>query len=469
MNATILLVDDYPDILETLPRLFQLKDYRVLIAQNSSQAMDILSRESPDVIISDYSMPPMPEGSGLELLRYCKQNFPDIPFILITGQGTPGLDEKAEELGAYNYITKPFDAPKILKTISNALDTRDLKSTQAEYKNLMLREIRQNLIYESKEMGEVANLLGKLALTDASPILILGETGTGKDVLAKTLHNLSDRKAQPFLEINCTALQANLLENELFGHEKGSFTDAREQKKGLFEIASEGTLFLDEIGDMDLAIQAKLLRVLESRRFMRIGGTQPIQTNARVVAATNKDLRKAVEDKSFRADLFYRLNLVSLIIPPLRSRKEDIIPLVRFFLETFNRKFKKNFVRIDPDAEKVLLLYQWAGNVRELRNMVERIVLLENDDALKLHHLPPEFFDYLSQGEARPTAEPGHPTTSSFLPADNASMPTLRDLEKAYILKVLEHTDQNRTKTASILGINRKTLWEKLKEWGYED
>jgi DNA-binding NtrC family response regulator len=458
MNEKILVVDDDPYIRDVLKTILEKNEYSVLIANGYDSAVETLTASPVDLIISDLVMP---DENGMQLLRYCRQHFPDVNVILMTGQGTLNSNVEATRLGAFDYIDKPFKTDKFLLTIANALKERNLLRENIALHDILQKTLNFNFVYQSPQMQQIVRLIEKVAPTEAGPILVLGETGTGKEVVAKTLHNLSHRKAQPFLDINCTSLQANLLENELFGHEKGAFTDAREMKKGLFEIASEGTLFLDEIGDMDQSIQSKLLRVLESKSFFRLGGLRPISTNIRIITATNKNLEKAVKDKLFREDLYYRLKLVTIQIPPLRERKDDIIPLVRFFMTEFNKKFKKNFSSIAPNAEKLFLRYGWFGNVRELRNMIERIILLENDDTIKVRHLPIELLDDIPASGLDEPAAAG----DEARPGPEDGMISLEELSKQHIKKVLLKTKNNKSLAAQILGINRKTLWEKLKEF----
>jgi len=465
MNETLLIVDDEKFIREMTVKMLEHEgNYRVLEADSYEEAVKILSTETVDVVISDLKMPTY---SGLDLLRLCKERYPDVLFILITGVGTIESSVTANNLGAWDYITKPFQKDKLIVSIKNALKQRELTKDKQVLQNLLSKNLHKIFIAKSNKMKEIYNLVEKVAPTEASPILIYGETGSGKEIIARSIHELSHRKDQPFIELNCTAIQENLIENELFGHEKGAFTGAIEQKKGLFEIASEGTLFLDEIGDMSLPLQSKLLRVLESGQFYHLGGITPIQTRARIIAATNKNLRKAVEEKTFREDLYYRLNLININLPPLREHPEDIIPLVFHFMAIFNQKFKKGFTKIEPEAENILKNYKWKGNIRELRNVIERIILVETGDTIKVRHLPIELLDNENVGDI----EKINTNNNSFKLPDNdiENLPTLEELEKSYILHILKKTNNNRSLTAKILNINRKTLWEKLKIWGIKE
>lgn len=469
MNKRILIIDDEPYIRDMLQIFLEKHDFNVTIASSVKEGTKKISSESFDIIISDMMLP---DGSGIDILKFSKKRNPQEIFILVTAYSSVQSAMEAIKLGAYDYVTKPFKMEKLHHVLTNAIKEKKLSTENENLNSIIQKEHNGNFIFISKEMQQIANLVEKIAPTDVGPILIRGETGVGKGVIANLIHNLSLRKEKPFLEINCTSLQEKLLENELFGHEKGAFTDARDTKKGLFEIASEGTLFLDEIGDIELPVQAKLLKVLEDRSFFRLGGTKSIKTNTRIVSATNKNLEESIKEKLYREDLYYRLKMISFTIPPLRERKEDILHLIQFFMNIFNRKFKKNFTTISKQAKEILLAYKWPGNVRELKNMLERIVLLEDDEAIQIRHLPIEIFDTLlssdldniTKEQSVPEEQPAFNNNNvDFIGLREGETPTLKEVEKIYIRKVLEATNHNKTKTAQILGINRKTLWEKLK------
>ncbi len=490
-NYNILVVDDEEIIRDPVSTQLQKHGYTVQTAVDYDDAIKKLNKNSFDLVITDISMAGSAvttggkrDTQGIEVLQYCKRNFPDIIVILLTGVGTARQAIESIQKGAYDYINKPFDSKKLIFTIKKALDEREKLRNSFTIQNVVQRNLSENFVFASTEMLKIHDLIERVAPSDAGPILIRGETGVGKEVVAKSIHNLSKRKDQPFLEINCTAIQEKLLENELFGHEKGSFTDAKETKKGLFEIASDGTLFLDEIGDIDLNVQAKLLKVLESKTFFRIGGTQPIQTNTRIIVATNKNLEQAIKDKTYREDLYYRLKMINLNIPPLRERKEDIIPLTLYFMKQFNKRFAKNFQDIHEHALHILKEYSWPGNVRELKNMIERIILLEEDTSIKVRHLPMEMFhDLFPEKKESPSEESDIPVQSQSPAVTDKTTPetviiekqgdtetfvSLEEMQRLYMLKVLKSTKGNKVKAAEILGIHRKTLWDKIRNGSSE-
>jgi len=469
MNKKILIIDDEPYIRDMLQIYLEKHDFNITIASSVKDGIKKINSEFFDIIIADMMLP---DGSGIDILKLSKKLNPEEIFILVTAYSSVQSAMEAIKLGAYDYVTKPFKMEKLLHVLTNAIKEKQLSTENENLNRIIQKEHNENFIFVSKEMQQIATLIEKIAPTDVGPILIRGETGVGKGVVANLIHKLSLRKDKPFLEINCTSLQEKLLENELFGHEKGAFTDARDTKKGLFEIASEGTLFLDEIGDIELPVQAKLLKVLEDRSFFRLGGTKSIKTNTRIVSATNKNLEESIKEKTYREDLYYRLKMISFTIPPLRERKEDILHLIQFFMNIFNRKFKKKFTHVSKQAKEILLAYKWPGNVRELKNMLERIILLEDNEAIQIRHLPIEIFDTLLSSDLENITEnqpaPEKNTASNdnnidFIGLREGETPTLKEVEKIYIRKILESTNYNKTKTAQILGINRKTLWEKLK------
>jgi len=406
-----------------------------------------------DLVLLDMRLPG--NLQGLDLLRQIKAWNPDTIVIMMTAFASVGSAVEAMKLGAYDYVTKPFKLDEIRLTVRRALDALSLRRELARFKNI--QKARYNfdaLRSPSPKMQAVYDMARKIARSKAATVLILGESGTGKELVARAIHYESDRADKPFMEINCTAVPETLLESELFGYEKGAFTDAKEAKEGLFELADGGTIFLDEIGDMSPAIQAKLLRFLQERTFKRVGGVRDIKVDVRIIAATNRDLEKAVKEGSFRADLYYRINVVTMELPPLRERAEDIIHLANKFVQEYNLEFGKNVQGFTPEAEQLLLSYPWPGNVRELKNMIERVMLLENDTLIRAEHLP-----------IKPDA-----LASAGVGGMSLEVPSLRleEVERAAIQRALEQTGGNKAEAAKILGINRTTLYSKLRKLGME-
>jgi two-component system, NtrC family, response regulator AtoC len=393
----------------------------------------------------------LPDTDGIQVVRDLKAKHADTAVIMITAFGHIESAVSAIKNGATDYLEKPFQhLEKLRISVSRALDevkarreiTRLTKREEGKYR-------ADQLIGESDSTRRLREVIGQLARSEAHTILVHGESGTGKELVAKGLHYESSRRNSPFMEVNCAAITETLFESELFGHEKGAFTDARATKKGLMELADRGTLFLDEVGEIALASQAKLLRCLQERSFKRVGGTRDIKVDVRVIAATNRSLDVMVKDGSFREDLFYRLNVIPIAIPPLRERKEDILPLARHFLAEANRTFHKLVKRFAPETEVLLLGHAWPGNVRELKNLVERLVILSTGESIDAHHMPPQF-SRLPEGR-----------TAEETPSEAR---TLAAIERGYILKVMQQTNGNKSEAAKILGITRQTLRKKLTE-----
>ncbi len=390
-NGHILIVEDEQDMLLGLRKILSDQGHNVEIAASGCAGLEKVQESDFDIVITDLKMP---DVDGIEVLRKAKEVHSDTMVIVITGYGTVQNAVEAMKLGAYDYITKPFDAEhirmvvrKALKQISLTKENRYLKRQIREAKDL------QNIIGKSCRMQDVFEIADKVARTDAT-VLLLGESGTGKELIARYIHYNSPRKDGVFIPVNCGALTETLLESELFGHEKGAFTGAISSKRGLIEIASGGTFFFDEIGDVSPVVQGKLLRVLQEREFMRVGGTDHITADIRLIAATNKDLEKCLTEGTFREDLYYRLNVVAIRLPALRERKDDILPLAQFFLRRSNKKMGKNIFEIPEDVLEVLMEYDWPGNVRELENVIERTVVLAAEDTMiQLSHLPDKLLE----------------------------------------------------------------------------
>ncbi|MDI6845075.1 MAG: sigma-54 dependent transcriptional regulator [Candidatus Saccharicenans sp.] len=448
---SIMVVDDEILTLNNLKKALEKENYEVILSESGEKALELLESYRPHLILLDLVLPGI---SGLEVLKKVRETDREIIVIMMSAYEILEKAVEAMKLGAYDYLLKPFKLSDLKATIQRALDTLSLRLRfLEELEKEKSRYYFGKIIAHSKKMKDVLDLAARVAQSDRTTVLLQGESGTGKELLARAIHYHSPRAEKSIVAINCAAIPENLLESELFGYEPGAFTDARRRKTGLLEKADEGTVFFDEIGDMSLALQAKILRVIEDGTFTRLGGIQPVRINVRIIAATNKDLAREVEKGNFRSDLFYRLNVVPIHLPPLRERREDIIPLALFFMEEFNREIKRNFKGLESEAAKVLINYSWPGNVRELRNTIERIMSLYQAETIRFEFLP---------GEIRQEINPDE---EKILTELSQNWPTLEQLEINYIKKVLERTDYNRSRTAKILGINPATLYRKLKNW----
>ena len=458
MAKVILVVDDEKTIRWSLGEALQEEGYKVIDADDGKKGLDLFNDQSPDLILLDLRLP---GDDGISILKQIRTVDPDVPVIMMTAYGEVETAVEAMKRGAYDFVLKPFALEKLKITIKNALEVQGLKDEIAYLKKKSTPRIgMKDFIGQSAPMKEIFAKLEKIGKSKANTILITGESGVGKELVARTIHACSYESPRPFMEINCASVPETLLESELFGYEKGAFTDAKTRKKGLVELAEGGTLFLDEIGEMGITLQSRLLRVIENKTFRRVGGVQDLRVNTRIVAATNRDLAKEIEDKTFRKDLYYRLKVIPVHVPPLREHREDIPLLVNFFVDRFNRELGK---KVDPVAREVmeaLVAYEWPGNVRELKNVIERAMILDAEVAILLEHLPGEIYD----GETIHTGSDKAATVlSSFFPM------TLREIERIQIERTLEQTNGNKSKAANILGISRQTLREKLKQFGSAD
>jgi len=450
---SILIVDDEILTLNNLKKALEKEDYEVLVADSGEAALEIVGRYKPQLILLDLMLPGI---SGIEVLRRVKDIDRETIVIMMSAYEILEKAVESMKLGAYDYLLKPFRIGDLKHTIRRALETLALRIRVLEHlESEKGRYYFGRIVAESRKMKEVISLAKRVASSDKTTVLLQGESGTGKELLAKAVHYHSPRAEKPIVEINCAAIPENLLESELFGYEAGAFTDARKRKIGLLERGDEGTIFFDEIADMSLNLQAKLLRVLEEGTFNRLGGTQPIKVNIRIIAATNINLARATESGKFRSDLFYRLNVVPIVIPPLREHQEDILPLALQFIRELNQELKRAYKGISQEAAKAVLAYPWPGNARELRNIIERVLSLYADEEVRYNYLPSEIRDYREI--------PNSPGFEDIIPVD--SLPTLEKLEKAYINKVLAAVNQNRSQAARVLGIHPSSLFRKIKAW----
>jgi len=445
----VLVVDDEKLIRYTLRESLAEEGYVVHEAGDVAEAQAQAERHRIDCAILDHKLP---DGDGFELMKTIVELHPEVPVILMTAYSSVQKAVEAMRRGAFTYVNKPFDTDEMVVNVRSALETTRLRREVHALRRLQADEGLGAVIGDSPQMREISELLRTLASSRANTVLLLGESGTGKGLLANALHESSERKDKPFLTITCTAIPENLLESELFGHERGAFTDAKAAKPGLFEVADGGTVFLDEIGDMPLGLQAKLLSVLEDKRFKRLGGVADIEVDIRVVAATNADLDELVRSGAFRLDLFYRLNTFPIHIPPLRERVEDIPILAAFFLDRFNREFNKTIEGIDDDAMNLLQTHNWPGNVRELRNALERAYIVGNS-VITLKELPPLDDQAIAQGE--------------YLRVSVGS--SLDDSERRLIFATLDANAGDKKRTARVLGISLKTLYNRLNRYAEDD
>ncbi|OPY11905.1 MAG: Transcriptional regulatory protein ZraR [Syntrophus sp. PtaB.Bin001] len=454
MEKTILIVDDEESICKSLGDILLDEGYDVLTAQSGEEAIKILDEELPCLVLLDIWLPGI---DGMEVLKTIKNLRPTLPVVMMSGHGTIETAVKATKLGAFDFIEKPLSLEKVILTVKHVLDMSRL-----EEENLLLKQkINQDyeLTGKSYPIMELKEMIGIVAPTNAW-ILIMGENGTGKELVARAIHRQSKRADKPMIEVNCAAIPEELIESELFGHEKGAFTGATEKKRGKFDLAHEGTIFLDEVADMSLKAQAKILRILQEKKFERVGGNKIIQLDVRVLAATNKDLEKEMEEGRFRQDLFYRLNVIPLKVPPLRSRKEDIPLLAERFLTDFALKEGEPKKMIEEDALAVLMEHQWPGNVRELKNFIERLAILTNSNVITLNDIPP-----LPKDGHK--VEPFGYVGFDFL--SGSFREARMDFEKQYLAKKLREFEGNISKTAESIGLERSNLHKKIKAYGLEN
>jgi len=447
-KGKILVVDDEKSMREILQIFLKNEGYGVSVASNGEAAIEDIKKDIFDLIITDMNMP---KASGLDLLKSAKQISPDTIVVIITAFGSTDSAVEAMKLGAYDYVQKPFQMDEIKLVVKNALEKQRLQKDVSVLKDQLKPSSLESIIGESAPMRELFDMINKTSSSSAN-VLITGESGTGKELVAKAIHNLSPRKDNRFVALNCAAIPEGLLESELFGYMKGAFTGAAQNKEGFFELANGGTLFLDEIGEMPVSLQAKILRIIEGGTFLRVGGVKEIKSDVRLVAATNRKLQEMIDEGSFREDLYFRLNVLTVKIPPLRERKDDIPILVDHFLE----KFSGGRMRFSGDAVRMMKNYRWKGNVRELENVVERAVLLCDSEIIDIDHLSDEI-------RSGPAAE------AVSVPQDGVDFEKImEDMEKAYLIKALEQTNGVMTEAAKLLNISFRSFRHKLKKFGID-
>ncbi|WP_455382808.1 sigma-54-dependent transcriptional regulator [Salinispira pacifica] len=449
MKFNVLVVDDEKNIREGLGRALELDGHNVLLAADGEEALSYVNDEDVDLVIADLKMPRL---SGEELLRSVAGSHPTVPVIILTGHGTIETAVRAMRDGAYDFLTKPVNLDRLSLLVKRALQTRELVLQHRALQDELSKQRQfRNIIGKSSAMRRIFEVVQQVAPTKAS-VLITGESGVGKELIADAIHNLSQRGEKPFIKVHCAALSESLLESELFGHEKGAFTGAIARKRGRFELSHTGSIFLDEIGEINQAVQIKILRVLQDKKFERVGGEETIEVDVRIISATNKDLREEIARGSFREDLYYRLNVVNIHIPPLRERKEDIPLLIAAFLKEFSQENGKQIEGVDPKARSALYNYSWPGNVRELRNCIESAVVMSKGNIITIDELPPTV---------------GVDTDDNYIKIDLGS--SLADAEREIIRNTLSLNKGNKSKTAEMLGIGRKTLHRKIAEYKLEE
>ncbi len=455
-KTKILVIDDEELIRWSLTENLGAEGHEILTAETGEEGVELTAAEMPDLVLLDHRLPGI---DGLEALRRIKEIDKNQLVIMMTAYGAVEDAVSAMKLGAHDYLNKPFNLEEIKHIIGKAFETtklrREVAHTLAEQKR---RFDLGNIIGVSPKMLHVFETVRKISQSDATTVLIEGDSGTGKDLIARAIHYNSKRASEPLMTINCSALPENLLQSELFGYEKGAFTDAKTMRKGLLELADDGTVFLDEIGDMSQSLQVKILRFIEDKTFKRVGGARDIRVDVRIIAATNRGLQAAVKEGAFREDLYYRLKVIPIYVPPLRERKEDILPLAKFFIETFNAEFRKDVKGLSPDAERLLVDYSWPGNARELKNVIERAIILESESTILPEHLPIEL--------TNPPAGEGRGNFAYELPDEGVS---IEEVERELVLQALKKVDGNQTQAARLLDLSRDALRYRMKKYGLLD
>ena len=467
MKPRILVIDDEPAIRDSLRMILEYEDYQFTGAASGQEGLAIVQRERPDLVLLDIKMPGM---DGMEVLRKLRALDETLPVVMISGHGTTATAVEAIRSGATDFLDKPLSSERVIVTLQNALQQSELRSENRELKLAM--ESKYEIVGQSPSLRKVLESVKRAAPTNAT-VLLLGESGVGKELVARTVHRNSPRAGQRFVQVNCAAIPEELIESELFGHEKGSFTGATEKQIGKFEQADRGTIFLDEIGDMSQKTQAKVLRVLQEQEVERLGSARTIKVDVRVIAATNKNLEEAIDRGEFREDLYFRLNVIPIVVPPLRERKEDIPLLVQHFARRTSDEHNLKPKRYDPGAMDALRRYRWRGNIRELRNTIERLMIMTPSDVVRVEDLPPE----VRNGDAAPHAIGVPAAAIAAAAADTSGAAetrpaggTLREFkdasERAYLVQKLRENNWNISKTAEVIDTPRSNLYKKLEQYG---
>jgi two-component system nitrogen regulation response regulator NtrX len=452
-GPTVLIIDDEESIRKTMTGVLADEGYEIATAASGQEGLDLLQEAQPSIVMLDISMEPGIDG--IETLRRIKELRPELPVIMITGHGEIENAVRTIKMGAYDFIQKPLALEQVLLSVKHGLEDRKLREENESLRKSIER--RYEIVGESAAIATLKHQISLAGPTNGW-VLIHGESGTGKELVARAIHRASKRASGPFVEVNCAAIPQELIESELFGHEKGAFTGATGLKRGKFELADKGTIFLDEIADMSLATQAKVLRVLEGQEFQRVGGTRTLKADVRVIAASNKDLAVEIKKGAFREDLYYRLNVIPLDVPPLRERADDIPRLVRYFLQEFSREYGQKPKTVDDDALALFVRHPWPGNVRELRNIIERLIIMSPGPTISVSDVPPP----LNRAPASRKAAEGKDTTEAYL-----ALPTLKEaranFEREYLVRKLKENDGNVSKTADAIGAERSNLHRKIK------
>ncbi len=465
MSRTILIIDDEPAIRDSLAGALADEGYRTLKAHNATSGIELALKHDPSLILLDIWMPEM---DGMTALQELKKRGVDSPVLIMSGHGNIETAVKATKLGAFDFMEKPIELDRLLVLIRNALSARDLiEENQALRKQL---STKRPIIGESEPMIQIREMIKRVAPTNSS-VLITGENGTGKEVIAQTIHALSQRFKNPFIEVNCAAIPEELIESELFGHEKGAFTGATHLRRGRFDLADQGTIFLDEIGDMSTKTQAKILRILQEQKFERVGGQETHSVDVRIIAATNKDLKQEISNGGFREDLYFRLNVIRIHVPALRDRKSDIPRLCESFLSEFSQLHQKSKRELAKESLDLLQGYAWPGNVRELRNLLERLVILQGSEKEDLIVTPDELKFHLGDAAYsanNSTATETHPQGAIAVSSGRSLKDAKVEFEREYIIQALKENAWNISKTAQVLGIERTYLHRRMKSFGIE-
>jgi two-component system, NtrC family, nitrogen regulation response regulator NtrX len=463
VKARILVIDDEPAIRDSLKMILEYEDYQFLGAASGQEGISLVQRDRPDLVLLDIKMPGM---DGMDVLRKLHAIDETLPIVMISGHGTTATAVEAIRSGAVDFLDKPLSSERVIVTLQNALRQSELRSENRELKLAM--ESRYEIVGQSGALRTVLEAVKRAAPTNAT-VLLLGESGVGKELVARTIHRNSPRAGQRFVQVNCAAIPEELIESELFGHEKGSFTGATEKQIGKFEQADRGTIFLDEIGDMSQKTQAKVLRVLQEQEVERLGSARTIKVDVRVIAATNKNLEDAIQRGEFREDLYFRLNVIPIVVPPLRDRREDIPQLVQHFAKLTSDEHNLRPKRFDAAAMDALQRYRWRGNIRELRNTIERLMIMSPGDSIRVDDLPAEVLS----GELRPAASESMAAAASGAPASAPAAPgagTLREFkdaaERSYLVQKLRENNWNISKTAEVIDTPRSNLYKKLEQYG---